>query len=85
MCFQFCEIDHRVEMVTAKQLFHRRPVGQVRAGEAEPCMILDQREACLFQADIVVIVEVVQPHHLVAALQQFTGDVKSDKSGGAGH
>ena len=61
------------------------PVLQVDFSEAEPGLGFQQRQSRFFQVDIVVVVQVVQTHHGIAACQQFVAGVKADKTCGTGY
>ena len=67
-----------------KHFRHGGTVRQVQLleGEAGPAFELGQSR--LLQADIVIIVQVVHPMHLVAALKQALGEMESDESGCSG-
>lgn len=46
---------------------------------------LELRQTRLLQADIVLIVEIINPENGIAPLQQFEREYVSDKSCGAGN
>ena len=46
--------------------------------------VLEPRQPRVLQLDVVVVVEVVEADHLVAARQQALRDVHADEAGGAG-
>jgi hypothetical protein len=64
------QVHHAVEAFRAEQRLQRGAVGHVDAleTEARPCLQLLQPGG--FQRRVVVVVEVVDAHHLIAALQQ---------------
>src|SRR5690606_19083387 len=78
------EVHHRVEALTGEQLLHRRPVGDVQFLENETVATLEARQASLLQADIVVVVEIVYPVHLVAPFDQAQGQRGADEARRAG-
>src|SRR5213082_2951761 len=58
--------------------------GAILLHEAKLRLRREAREARLLERDVVVLVEVVEAHHLVTARQQALGRVRADESGGAG-
>ncbi len=78
------QVDHPLELPLGKQGGHAGPVRQLALYEAKVGEGGQHRQASLFEAHLVVVVEVVQPHHLMTRLAQPSGDVKTDKTGGAG-
>ena len=75
------QVDHHVETFVGKQLRDRRAIFQSSPHKAEAGVFLQQRQAGLFEADVVVVVQVVQADHLIAPFQQALSQVKTDKSG----
>ncbi len=71
------------EFFGGEQARHRIPIGQIRADEPERAVRREPGEARLLERDIVVIVQIVEPDHLVAAIEQALGGGSSNKSGGA--
>ncbi len=59
-------------------------VGQVDPMEGEARVFLKQRQAVALELDAIVIVDAVDADHALAASQQISGHVKSDKAGSAG-
>ena len=68
-----------------EQLRHARAVGEIELDEAEARRgFSSDREPRLLEPDVVVVVEVVEADHLVAALEQDLRRVVADEAGGAG-
>jgi hypothetical protein len=42
-------------------------------------------EPAIFQVDIIIAVDAIQSHHIVAFFHQLFGEVKADESGGSGN
>ena len=78
------EVDHALELLAGEQLGHARAVREVELDEAEPRQLLQQLEPRELEAHVVVVVEVVEPDDLVAALEELAGRVVADEAGGAG-
>jgi hypothetical protein len=77
-------VDDRLRSLHAEEARHSRAVCQIEAMEAEARVARQLGEPCLLQPGIVVVVEVVETDHLVAARQEELADVESDEPGGAG-
>ena len=79
------EVDHALEGGRERRL-NRRPVGEVGAQEAPvgPAGAVELGQPRLLERHVVVVVDVVEARHGVAARQQRPGDVKADEAGGAG-
>ncbi len=78
------EVDDALEVFLAEEFGHARGIGDVELDEAKARMVGQLLQARLLQADVVIVVEVVDADDLVAARQQALGNVHSYKSGGAG-
>ncbi len=78
------EVDDGVEVAFLEQVFHHHAVGDVVLEEAEVGVGLELLQPRELQRRVVVVVEVVDADHFVAALQQDLRDVHADKPGGAG-
>src|SRR5665811_2023817 len=73
-------VGHPVEALRLKETLHSLPVRQVQPGKAETVHLLQQVPARLLQAHVVVGVEIVQPHHLISALQQSPRQMEADEA-----
>ena len=78
------QVDHAVGLGLGEQRRHRFAIGQVDGRVAIALARFKPRKARLFQRRVVVGVEIVQPHHSVAAIQQPMRDVGADEAGRAG-
>ena len=78
------EVDHALEPLAGEKPGHARAVREVELDEAEPRELLQHLEPRELEAHIVVVVEVVEPDDLVAALEQLAGRVIADEASGAG-
>lgn len=78
------EMDDALEIFFGKQFVQRNRVSHVHADEAEVGIGLQTLQARQLQLRVVVIIEVVDADHIVAAFQKNAGDVESDKAGSAG-
>ena len=94
------QVHHVVELLGGKQPLHPLPVGQVELHEAvvgvrvalggAPLHNVRPVDAQLgqsgiLQSRVVVVVEVVHPHHLMSLLQQSARQAEADESGTAGY
>ena len=80
------EMDDAVDVaVSIDERRHRREIGDIDGVELEAGAGLQEREARLFQRDIVIGVEIVDADHLLAAVEQPQRDVKPDKPRAAGN
>ena len=77
------EVDDAIEAFLREQRVDRGPVGDVELVEREVGVLelLQPRE---LEVDVVVLVEVVESDHGVAAREQALRDVHADETGGAG-
>ena len=64
---------------------HGGAVGEVHPVELEAVAALERREAGVLQAGIVVVVQVVDADHPVAAVEQGLRDVHADEPGCSGN
>jgi len=83
------QVDDPIKALALEQRPHGRRIGQIQPLKPEtagPVALVGHqaRQACLFKADIVVIVEVVEPHHGIAAGKELFAGVIADESRGAG-
>jgi hypothetical protein len=77
------EMHDAGEPLGGEQLGHALAIGKVDLGELEVGIALEDSEACHLQRDIVVLVEVVETHNLITALEQRFGCVKTDEACGS--
>src|SRR5690348_11607003 len=66
--------------VIEKDRLDALPLGEVRAVEGEPRHGPQQLQPRLFQSNVVVVVEIVDADHTVAAFQQSPCDVRTDEA-----
>jgi hypothetical protein len=76
------QVQHAVAALHA--LGELGAVQDVAMDERETLALLQHLQALGLQLRVVVGVHVVEPHHLVAAVQERVGRVEADESGGAG-
>ena len=74
------QIDDDLEAVFCEQRIQFVPVREVRPDETEALVFLQKFQPCLFQRDIVVVVQVVQADDRIPILQKPAGKVKADKA-----
>jgi len=79
------QVDDALGLMRGKHGFHAGAVGQIGAFMHIIGVCQKARQTRLFQADIVVIVKIIQPHHGIATRQQFFGGVHANKAGSAGN
>jgi hypothetical protein len=78
------QVHHPVGAMAGEGLLHRGTVGQVGLHVGVARLVHEAGQARLLQVDVVVVVEAVEAHHLVPALQQAECDMAADEAGGAG-
>src|SRR2546422_5760653 len=72
------------ESLSREQLRHRGIIGKIELHESERVLLLELGEVRLFERDIVVLVEVVQPDDFVALRQHALYGMKTDESRSSG-
>jgi hypothetical protein len=78
------QVHHAVEALGREQRLHPGAVGHVQALEAKARLRRQPGQPGLLERRVVVVVEVVDADHLVAARQQALGHVHADEAGRAG-
>jgi len=78
------EMDDALGFLGGEEVFDRGSIGEVEAVEAEVGVTGEAGEAGFLEADVVVVVEVVETDDLIAAGEEFFGRVVADEAGGAG-
>ena len=78
------QVDHALRPELGEGLFDRAAVLQIGADQAEARPCQQRREARLFQARIVVGIDVVIAEHLVAALEQARAECGTYEAGCTG-
>ena len=77
------EVHHSIEFLALEEVRHAAVVGEVELDDAEARQRLEAREAGALEVDVVVVVEVVEPHDLIAARDEALRDMRADEPGGA--
>src|SRR6266550_9319184 len=78
------KMNYPVELATVEQLVHYFRVREAGAHELEVAPLLQQGEARLLEAHVVVVIHGIETDHIVAVPQQPPCDVKSDEPRRAG-
>ena len=71
--------------VLGDQVFHRSPVGDIQAFEAETVVAAKHIKARLLQRNVIVIIEIIDTDNLVAPLKKRARGMETNESGGAGN
>ena len=84
------KVDHPIEPMFGKHMPHGFGIGQIGAHESPRSLsfsglIAESTKTRLLQAWIVIVIDNVEPHHIVAAGEQISRSVKADKPCGAGY
>ena len=79
------QVDHAIEALFPEEARHAVTVGQVHAEETESRLGGESRDARLLQRGIVVVVDVIEAHHLIATRQQPFAGMIADEARGSGH
>lgn len=78
------QVDDALGLFSGKQVGHALAVSHVQLMEGEVRVAAEVRQARFFQSDVVIVVQVVNAHHLVAPRQQAQAGVHANKTGRAG-
>ena len=79
------QVYDEIEILRLKKLANSLAIRQVHLYKTKRRHGCQLRQARPLQIHVVVVVEVVQPHHPVAFFQQALGDVKPDEACAAGN
>ena len=79
------EVDDAIEAFAGEERCHCRAVGEVESLEAKVPLPGELLQAILLEADVVVVVEVVDADDAVATAQQAERGVHADEAGSAGN
>src|SRR5688572_29308618 len=80
-------MDDVFERSAPERRLERSFVGEIDLveGEARAARVVQPGETILLQADLVVVIEVVDTDHLVATREQAFGQCRADEPGGPGY
>ena len=78
------QVNHALETFSGEQRGHRRPVGDVHLDEAKIALPRQAGQAGALEANVVLVVEVVDADDRVTATQEAQRGVHADETGGAG-
>ena len=78
------QVNHALETFSGEQRGHRRPVGDVHLDEAKIALPRQAGQAGVLEANVVIVVEVVDADHRVTTAQEGQRRVHADETGGAG-
>ena len=84
------KVDHPVEPMLRKHASYGIAISQIAARESPRSLpfsglIAERAKARLFQRRIVIVIDDVEPDHVVAAGEQMASGVKANKPCGAGY
>ena len=74
------KMHHGIESLALEQLGNGAPISQITTNEPEAVSPRETREPRFLQPDIVVGVQIVEPNHLVAAIEESLGGMESDEA-----
>lgn len=80
-----CQVHDSADWLFSKQGCHTFAVSQIHFDEPELRERRKLRKPRFFEAHIVILIEIVEAQHMIAALQQPSGHVVPDKAGRAGN
>ena len=75
------KVNDAVELFSSKQPRDTLPVDHVHLDKTKARVRREPIEATFFQGDIVIVIEIVQPHDLVAARQQAQCGAHANEAG----
>jgi len=78
------QVHDRIEARSGEEILHGRPIDHINVYMGEGGVGGQRVQACLFQVRVVVIVEIVEANNGASLIQEFSGKVETDESGGAG-
>ena len=76
------EVHNPIKPVLSKQRRHARPIGQLPSYERKTGLGLQSCKPRLFEANIIIIVEIIEPDDRIPACQQHARHRRTDKPGG---
>jgi hypothetical protein len=84
------KVDDPVEPMLRKHAFHGIAISEISAREIPRSLpfselIAEGAKARLFQSRVIIVIDGIEPHHVVAAGEQMTCGVKANKPCGAGY
>src|SRR3546814_3197384 len=76
------EMDDSIDRQTGKRLVQRGEIGEIDGDEAKAVMVraFDFGDAVALQRHLIIIVEVIDPDHLFAAIEQLLRGMKADET-----
>lgn len=78
------EVDDALRALAGEVIGHRRAVSDVELDEAEPHLFAQGLEPILFEARVVVVVQIVDAEDPIASAEQLEACVEADEAGSAG-
>ena len=78
------QMHDAVELVHCKQRGHAGTVGHVELDEIKAGLGRQTRQPVMLERRVVIVVQIIQADHLIAACQQQLADMHADEAGRAG-
>ena len=78
------QMNDQLRLHVREELRDSGAVRQIHRNKLEPLVGRQLIDPCLLQARVVVVVQVIEPDHFVAAFEQQFADEHADESGRAG-
>ena len=78
------QVDDPIQWGCAQLLVERLAVGDIQLKKMKALATEQPVKPPVFQTDIVSVVEIIDPHHTVAFVQEHFGDARPNKAGAAG-
>ena len=78
------QVDDLVETLVGEQLVNSRLICQVDSPHVERVIPREDVRPRLFEADVVIIIEIIEPDDRIAAIEQTLRRVKADETGSPG-
>ena len=78
-------MDHALKIVLGKERVNDLGVSEITLHKREPGVVEQRLQSILLEINVVIVIEVVDAHHLTARIEQRQRNIGTNKTCGAGH